>query len=120
MGGEVDFIFEIVDESADPEDMERASRSLRRELEEVESVSADLAEVPGEPGAKGDVSLLGTIAVSMISSAVPAVVALIGRWVHERGRCIVRVSKPDGTTLEIPHTLERDQIEQIVASLIAR
>jgi hypothetical protein len=119
MGGEIDLLFEIVDESADAEDMERASRGLRQELAEMESVSTSMPEAAAEPGAKGDLNLLGTIAVSMISSAVPAVVALVGRWAQDRGRCVVRVSKPDGTTLEIPHVLEREQIDRIVSSLIS-
>ncbi|HEY7563678.1 MAG TPA: hypothetical protein VIA81_02010 [Acidimicrobiia bacterium] len=118
MGGEIDLLFEIVDESADAEEMELASRSLRRELAEVDSVATEIPETASQPGAKGDVTLLGTIAVSMISAAVPAVVALVGRWAQDRGRCVVRVSRPDGTTLEIPHVLEREQIDRIVSSLI--
>jgi hypothetical protein len=118
MGAEIDFIFEILDESADPEGLERATRSLKRELAEVESVSTKQPDAPSPAGAKGDVTLLGTMVVSMFSAAVPAVVALVARWVQDRGRCVVRISKPDGTTLEIPHTLEREQIERIVASLI--
>jgi hypothetical protein len=84
----------------------------------VDSVATETPETASQPGAKGDVTLLGTIAVSMISAAVPAVVALVGRWAQDRGRCVVRVSRPDGTTLEIPHVLEREQIDRIVSSLI--
>lgn len=118
MAGDLALTFEIVDESAEPEDLETAARSLRRELAEVEDVSIEAQPSTPTAGAKGDVTLLGTVMVSMISAAVPAVVALIGRWVQDRGRCMVRISKPDGTTLEIPHTLQRDEIERIVASLI--
>ena len=119
MGGEFALTFEIVDESAEPEDLEAASRSLRRELAEVDDVTIEAQPSVPIAGAKGDVTLLGTMMVSMMSAAVPAVVALIGRWVQERGRCVVRISRPDGTTLEIPHTLQRDEIDQIVASLIS-
>ena len=119
MGGQVALTFEIVDEFAEPEDLESASRSLRRELAEVNDVTIEAQQSVPTPGAKGDVTLLGTMMVSMLSAAVPAVVALIGRWVQERGRCVVRISRPDGTTLEIPHTLQRDEIDRIVASLIA-
>jgi hypothetical protein len=54
----------------------------------------------------------------MISAAVPAVIALISRWVNERNRCVVRIARPDGTSLEIQHTLARDEVERIVASLL--
>ncbi len=119
MGGDVVVTFEIVDKSAEPEDLEAATRSLRRELAEVDDVTIEAPQSVPSAGAKGDVTLLGTMMVSMLSAAVPAVVALIGRWVQERGRCVVRISRPDGTTLEIPHTLQRDEIDRIVASLIA-
>ena len=118
MGGDVALTFEIVEENAEPEDLDAAARSLRRELAEVGDVTIEAGQSVLSPGAKGDVTLLGTVMVSMLSAAVPAVVALIGRWVQDRGRCMVRISKPDGTTLEIPHTLQRDEIERIVASLI--
>lgn len=118
MSEELTLVFEIVEEGIQPEDLDRAVRGLRRDLIEIDSVSTEQAGGPDQPGAKGDIDLLGTIAVSMMSSAIPAVVNLLGRWMQDRRRCILRVSKPDGTTLEIPHTLDRQQIDQIVASLI--
>jgi hypothetical protein len=118
MGNELTLVFEIVEEDAEPEALERAMRGLRRDLIEIDSVSTEQVGGPDQPGAKGDMTLLGTIAVSMMSSAVPAVVTLLGRWMQDRRRCILRVSKDDGTVLEIPHTLDRHQIDQIVASLL--
>lgn len=124
MGNEMRLIVEIVDESTDGQDLDRAVRSLRQELVELDSVSATIGTGlgfdPDATGAKGDLNLLGTIAVSMISSAVPALVGLVGRWVQDRGRCVVRLSREDGTTIEVPHTLDRAQIEQIVASLVPK
>ncbi len=118
MDEELTLVFEIVEEGAQPEDVDRAMRGLRRDLIEIDSVSTEQVGGPDLAGAKGDISLLGTIAVSMMSSAVPAVVTLLGRWVQDRRRCVLRVSKADGTTLEIPHTLDRHQIDRIVASLV--
>jgi hypothetical protein len=56
----------------------------------------------------------------MTSAAVPAVITLLGRWLQDRRRCVLRISKEDGTVLEVPHTLDRHQIDQIVASLLPR
>jgi hypothetical protein len=120
MGNELTLVFEIVEEDAEPEALERAMRGLRRDLIEIDSVSTEQVGGPDQPGAKGDIGLLGTIAVSMLSSAVPAVVTLLGRWLQERRRVVLRVTKEDGTTVEIPHTLDRHQIDQIVASLLPR
>jgi len=120
MGDELTLVFEIVEEDAAPEELERTVRGLRRDLIEIDSVSTEQVGGPDQPGAKGDIGLLGTIAVSMVSAAVPAVITLLGRWMQDRRRCVLRISKEDGTTLEIPHTLDRQQIDQIVASLLPR
>jgi hypothetical protein len=118
MGDGLEFTLEVVDPSAEPEEVEQASKGLRRELVEVDSVQVSPVTERAAPGAKGDLTLLGTMAVTMMSAAVPAVIALIGRWVNERGRCVVRIARPDGTTLEVSHTLQREEIERIVASLL--
>ena len=120
MGDELTLVFEVVEEDTDPEALERAMRGLRRDLIEIDSVSTEQVGGPDQPGAKGDIGLLGTIAVSMVSAAVPAVITLLGRWMQDRRRCVLRILKEDGTTLEIPHTLDRHQIDQIVASLLPR
>jgi hypothetical protein len=117
MAEALELSIEIV-QDLDPEGLDRASRSLRRDLNEIDSVTARPTEQPGGAGAKGDIGLLGTISVTMISAAVPAVIALISRWVNERNRCVVRIARPDGTSLEIQHTLARDEVERIVASLL--
>lgn len=114
----MNFVVEIIDESALADELEQATRSLRRELVEIEDVVVEQVPAPADPGAKGDLTLLGTIAISLVSSAVPAMVTLLGRWVQDRNRCTVRITRPDGTSLEIPHQLDRVQIEQLVASLI--
>lgn len=118
MPNDVELTLAIV-EAGEPEDLDRAARNLRRELNEIEQVEAKPTAAQ-EPGAKGDIGLLGTISVTMISAAVPAVVALISRWVSDRNRCVVRIARPDGTSLEIQHTLARDEIERIVADLLPR
>lgn len=120
MGDELTLVFEIIEEDAEPETLERAVRGLRRDLIEIDSVSTEQVGGPDQPGAKGDIGLLGTIAVSMMSAAVPAVITLLGRWLQDRRRCVLRISKEDGTVLEVPHTLDRHQIDQIVASLLPR
>ena len=114
----MNLVLEIVDETAPSEELERAARSLRRELDEIDEVSIE--RQPGETaaGSKGDLTMLGTIAISLVSSAVPALVTMLGRWIQDRNRCTVRITRPDGTSLEIPHQLDRVQIEQLVSSLI--
>jgi hypothetical protein len=115
----LDLRLEVIEEGADPEELDASTRSLRRELGEIDGLAAATVAADGAPGAKGDVDLLATIAVSMASSAMPALVTMLGRWVQERNRCMVKVTKGDGTSLEIPHQLDRDQIEKIVATLLA-
>lgn len=119
MGFATDLILEVVEDGATPEELDATARSLRRELSDVDGLSTSQVTASSTPGAKGEVDLLATMAVSMATSAVPALVTLLGRWVQERNRCMVRVTKPDGTSLEIPHQLDRDQIDRIVASLLA-
>ena len=92
IGDELTLVFEIVEEDAPPEELERTVRGLRRDLIEIDSVSTEQVGGPDQPGAKGDIGLLGTIAVSMVSAAVPAVITLLGRWMQDRRRWL-RVSK---------------------------
>ena len=93
MGDELTLVFEIVEEDAAPEELERTVRGLRRDLIEIDSVSTEQVSGPDQPGAKGDIGLFGTIAVSMVSAAVPAVITLLGRWMLDRRRCVLGVSK---------------------------
>ncbi len=119
MGADQDLVLEIIEQDASPEELDRATRSLRRELDGLEGTSTSTLSARSIPGAKGDIDLLATIAVSMAGSAMPALITILGRWAQERNRCMVRVTKPDGTSLEIPHQLDREQIDSIVASLLA-
>jgi hypothetical protein len=119
MGPDTSLVLEIVEAGATPEELDMSARSLRRELSEIDAVSTSTVTLPSAAGAKGEVDILATMAVSMATSAVPALITMLGRWVQDRNRCMVRVTKPDGTSLEIPHQLERDQIDKIVASLLA-
>jgi hypothetical protein len=119
MGPDTSLILEIVEVGATPDELDASSRSLRRELSEIDALETSPVTGPTAAGAKGEVDILATMAVSMATSAVPALITMLGRWVQERNRCMVRVTKPDGTSLEIPHQLDRDQIDRIVASLLA-
>jgi Effector Associated Constant Component 1 len=114
----MNLILEIVDENAPGEELEQAAKSLRRELDEIDEVSIIRQPAEAQTGAKGDLTMLGTIAISLVSSAVPALVTMLGRWIQDRNRCTVRITRPDGTSLEIPHQLDRVQIERLVSSLI--
>lgn len=114
----MNLVLEIVDETAPGEELEQAAKSLRLELDELDEVSIVRQQAESPAGAKGDLTMLGTIAISLVSSAVPALVTMLGRWIQDRNRCTVRITRPDGTSLEIPHQLDRVQIEQLVASLI--
>lgn len=114
----MDLVVQIIDESADGEQLEASARGLRRDLQEIDDLEIRQLDGDSAPGAKGDVTLLGTIAISMVSSAIPALVTILGRWIQDRNRCTVRVTRADGTSLEIPHQLDRTQIEKIVASLL--
>ncbi|HEY7583367.1 MAG TPA: hypothetical protein VIB78_07090 [Acidimicrobiia bacterium] len=119
MNEQVELTLQLV-EATDAETLDRATQSLRRDLNEIDLVQARPTDTASVPGAKGDLNLLGTLSVTMVSAAIPHVIALISRWLSDRGRCVVRIDKPDGTSLEIQHSLKKDEIERIVASLVPK
>jgi hypothetical protein len=113
--GSVELTFEIVDPKADSEYLERSRVALQREIKELD-IDVQPATLPAGDGAKGDVGLMGTLIVSALSSSVPALITLAVGWLRDRRpQCKLRVSRPDGTTVEIPQTMTREEVERLVA-----
>jgi hypothetical protein len=102
---------------ADAEERDAALRSLQRALLELDEVSSATPVATGEvpSGAKGDVGLATSLAVSLLSGSVPAMLAVVAGWRHRHdGRCTVRLPGPDGATIEF-NDLNPDDIPAVMA-----
>ena len=81
---------EIRADDATEEDIDRMTRQLLSELRELDVESADLTRGgPAPKGSKGDPVTIGSIVVSALPTALPAVVALVQAWTSRgQGRTV--------------------------------
>ena len=108
-----------VSAGADDDQEETASfaRRLRSELLDLDVLAEPVSEATAPDGAKGLSQLVGTLAVSLGTQTVKAIVARIRDWVSRNGR-VVEVTI-DGDTIKINRPTAGQQ-DQIVNAWLAR
>lgn len=82
---------EVKVEDATDEELDRFTRQLLSELNDSKDVeSAELIRSDSLPeGAKGDMTLIGSIALQMLPSAIPSVLNLVQAWITRgQGRTV--------------------------------
>jgi len=104
---------EIRADDATEEDIDRMTRQLLSELRELDVESADLTRGgPAPKGSKGDPVTIGSIVVSALPTALPAVVALVQAWTSRgQGRTV----KFKGRGIEFEGSPE--ELQKILATL---
>jgi hypothetical protein len=76
-----EFKIEVSAEDATEEELDRMTRQLLAELRESDVESAELVRGEVAPeGSKGDLVEIGSIVISALPTAIPAVVALVQAW----------------------------------------
>ena len=72
---------EVLANDATEEELDRMTRQLLSELRELDVESAELTKGEAAPkGSKGDPVTIGSIVISALPTAIPAVVALVQAW----------------------------------------
>jgi hypothetical protein len=104
---------EISASDATEEDIDRMTRQLLSELRELNVESAELTKGgPAPEGSKGDPITIGSIVISALPTALPAVVALVQAW-SSRGQG--RTVKFKGKGIEFEGSPE--ELQKLLAML---
>ena len=104
---------EISASDATDEELDRMTRQLLSELRELDVESAQLTKGgPTPKGSKGDPLTIGSIMISALPTALPAVVALVQAWTARgQGRTV----KFKGRGIEFEGSPE--ELQKILAAL---
>jgi len=81
---------EVLAKDATEEELDKMTRNLLKELRETDVVSADLVSIgPAPEGSKGDAVTIGMLALDVLPTAIPGVIALVQAWVMRgQGRTV--------------------------------
>lgn len=106
------FMLEIHSEGATEEELDKLTRNLLSELRSVYTESAKLAESGATPdGAKGDPVTIGKIALEVLPTAIPSIIALVQAWtLRKEGRTVKFKGKGiefEGSPEELHKLLEK-------------
>ena len=98
----------------DQEDLEDARNDLRNDLLEVPGIAISYITEAGERGTRADIGTVASSVLLTIWSAhivrdmwVPTLARVIKSYIDRRGR-VVRIRKPDGTTVVMRNLTEEE------------
>ena len=114
----VELNIEISASDATEEDLDRMTRQLLSELRETDVESAELAKGEEAPqGAKsGEAVNLGSIAISVLPTVLPAIVGLVQAWAARgQGRNVKFKGRVGGAVIEFEGSAE--ELQKLLASL---
>jgi hypothetical protein len=86
----IELEIEVLAEDTTEEDLDMITRNLLKELRESDVDSANLVSIgPAPEGSKGDPVTIGTLAIGVLPSVLPSVIALVQAWVMRgQGRSV--------------------------------
>ena len=91
----------VLSSDAPPERLAALTRDFTRDLSRAGMSPSVPAEAP-ESGARGEVVTLGQITLALVTSgAVVALIDCIKAYLTRERSLVVKISKPDGTVLEV-------------------
>ncbi|MDP1752559.1 MAG: hypothetical protein Q8L22_24180 [Reyranella sp.] len=83
------------------ERLSKITRDFGRDLSRI-GIQASPREVPSKPGERGDATMIGQIALGLITSgAVTALIDCLKAYLTRERSLVVKIGRPDGTTFEI-------------------
>lgn len=104
---------EVLAKDTSEEDLDTMTRNLLKELRGAEVVSANVVSTGTAPqGSKGDPITIGMLALDVLPTALPSVIALVQAWVMRgQGRTV----KFKGKGIEFEGSPE--ELQKLLASL---
>lgn len=86
----IKFEIEVRSKDTSAEDLDLMTRNLLQELREADHVSAELTSSGSAPkGSKGDAVTVGMLALEVLPTAVPSLIAMVQAWVMRgQGRTV--------------------------------
>jgi hypothetical protein len=108
----IELEIEVLVNDITEEDLDEMTRNLLKELRESDVDSATLVSIGTAPeGSKGDPVTIGTLAIGVLPSVLPSVIALVQAWVMRgQGRTVKfkgRGIEFEGSPEELKKLLEK-------------
>jgi hypothetical protein len=101
---------------ADLDDLNRLTHTLRRNLDDMDTESVTLLHGQDYlPGAKGDALTVGGLLVSVLPTALPAVLEFLREWVLRNNNHMIRAKVQRGDQLaeiEYPANMSHDELQK--------
>jgi hypothetical protein len=109
----IELEIEILVEDTTQEDLDKLTRNLLKELRETDVESANLVSIGTVlEGSKGDPVTIGTLALGVLPTVLPSVIALVQAWIMRgQGRTV----KFKGKGIEFEGSPE--ELKKLLASL---
>src|SRR5262249_5908110 len=91
----------VLSSDAPPERLAALTRDFTRDLSRA-GMSPSMVAEPPSPGARGDAVTLGQITLALVTTgAITALIECVKAYLTRERSLVVKISKPDGTVLEV-------------------
>lgn len=107
----IELELEVFLEGSTKKELDTITRHLLKELEKTNVESVNLVSGIAPDGTKGDAITIGTLAIEVLPSAIPAVIALVQAWMlRDKNRTVKFKNKDfefEGSPQELEKILEK-------------